>query len=186
LPALFLFLALQGPVFVAELWPGEGIPVVVAGRETLPLRGTPRSSDPITRQYPVRRGDTLAFDLVRFATLKPGRLVALAPAQIVGRDLDTLTYLSRADYYGDRFSRGHWAVPLGAEVEYLQYRAEGTCFVRFAGRVIDAAHCPVADTTFRPLGEPEVELWIRLVADQGPVGWLQVIEPQARVIGRRF
>jgi len=134
----------------------------------------------------VDTGDTLQFDQVRYATIASGRLVATRAGVLVGRDLGTLTLLTTNDYYSSRFPRGTWQYAAGATVEYLQYRAELTCFVRFEGRVVDASRCPIADTSFSVLSEPVVEFWVRVIVNKEPVGWVLVDDRQVKVVGRRF
>ena len=54
--------------------------------------------------------------------------------------------------------------------EYLQYRAEGTCFIRIERRVIDA-DCPAyMKSMFKVEIEPKTELWIHVVFPGGPAG----------------
>ena len=62
----------------------------------------------------------------------------------------------------------------GTSLEYLQYRAEGTCFVRLMGEVIDTDVCPAFDDKFRVMAEPVTEWWVRVLISGKPKEWLLV------------
>ncbi len=133
------------------------------------------------------RGQQVAFDDTRYRTIEPGRLEALAPVNIAGRVLGTTRLLSRDAYYKGRFPERTVAVKRGDVIEYLQDRAEGTCFVRVADQVIDADPCPAQDgRTFRALNQPKTEWWIRLVVAGRPAGWVMVGEATVKESGRSF
>ena len=72
-------------------------------------------------------------------------------------------------------------------IEYLQYRAEGTCFVRIGDRVVDADPCPAQNhQAFRMLNKPKTEWWIRVVVGRVPVGWVIVDGKAIKQSGRTF
>jgi len=108
---------------------------------------------------------------------------------IEGRNLGKINYLSQQGYW-DSCSDGH-TIPLerGDEIEYLQYRAEGTCFIRRSGYVFDIDHCPwLAENDQLVLTiEPVAESWIQVVDDQRePIGWLHVQDRVAYEGSRKF
>ena len=75
----------------------------------------------------------------------------------------------------------------GLNIEYLQYRAEGTCFVRLSGVVIDADPCPINDKAmFRLETEPKIEWWIHVVLPDNSVGWLLVTDSRVKLVDREF
>lgn len=79
-----------------------------------------------------------------------------------------MTQLFSKDYYSGRFPNAKVGVAPGTTLEYLQYRAEGTCFVRIDKDVIDASPCPDIDKNgFKLEKEPKTELWIHLTVDSG-------------------
>jgi hypothetical protein len=76
---------------------------------------------------------------------------------------------------------------MGDRVEFLQYRAEVTCFVRVDGAVIDAERCPATDARFFAVeSKPVLEWWIEVVADGKPRGWLQVEPSTVKHVRRAF
>jgi hypothetical protein len=175
----------SGAAFEIDLWPEEGRPVFEAVASRLVIRAEPLSSGRVVRTLDVHPTDLLAFDSTRFRTVTPGAFVALQAADIGGRDLGDINALSRADYYSGKFASTRIRVQQGDSVSYLQYRAEGTCFVRMRGTVVDAAPCPTQQpSAFRVSREPRTEWWIRVVVDAKPLGWLLVTDTTARVVRR--
>jgi hypothetical protein len=178
----------QEPIFQVELWPEEGIPELRATGAALTLRELPARSAPVARVVQeVEAGMPIRFDETRYQTLRAGRIAVLEADTIRGRNMGTISHLSRDDYYSGRYPMEAWPVMAGDTIEYLQYRAEGTCFVRIGGSVIDADRCPalVADS-FELISEPRLDWWIRVVPDDSPAGWLLVDEATVTEVGRRF
>ncbi len=176
------------PAFASELWPGEGIPHLEATGAPLTLRAGPSLSDRVTatlKQVPA--GTPVRFDETRYYTRRPGRLAVLRSDTISGRNMGSLRYLRRDAYYGGEYPAGRFAVVPGDTVEFLQYRAEGTCFVRVRGIVVDADWCPVYDdSSYSSVEEPVLEWWIRVTRDDVPAGWLLVEEDVVRQGARDF
>lgn len=174
-------------VFEVELWPGEGRPVIESVTSALELREQPSSTSRPALTLPVAAGERLTFDETRFRTMRPGRLRVVAAATVTGRSLGSIQALSRADYYSARYPNAIVRLNAGDTIDYLQYRAEGTCFVRIAGVVIDAEACPWEDReAFRRVSEPILEWWVRLVRNGRPVGWLLLNDSTAKVVDRKF
>lgn len=172
-------------VFESDLWPGEGRPVFAAAGSELRLHEVPSRSARITLTLVVSAGQRVTFDSTRYVTTVPGHLKVLAPAVVRGRLLGTVRRLSTDDYYSGRFASGTVAVSVGQDIEYLQYRAEGTCFVRVANQVIDAESCPAQDSQhFRADSEPVVEWWIHLAGARA--GWIEVTETTVEQVDREF
>lgn len=86
-----------------------------------------------------------------------------------------VTQLFSKEYYSGNFPNVTIDVVPGTAVDYLQYRAEATCFVRVGKNVIDASPCPDIDKdAFKVEREEKTELWIHVTVDSG--GWLMVDE----------
>jgi hypothetical protein len=176
----------SAPQFEIGLWPGEGIPVIVAATDRLVLRKSPRVDAPLTDRIAVASNARITYDSTRFQTITPARLLATAAASITGRDLGDISFLSRERYYSTAFRDTTIAVSATTTIEYLQPRAEGTCFVRVEGRVIDANPCPTLDESrFQVDGEPTTRWWIHARSTSAS-GWLPVGEGTARVASRTF
>ena len=106
-------------------------------------------------------------------------------ATIAGRDLGNIAMLSKADYYSGKFARISVDLKPGDSFEYLQYRAEGTCFVRIRSRVIDAAECPDEHPDqFQTKLEPITEWWIHVIADRSVGGWVIVSPATLKEVDR--
>ncbi len=131
-----------GVSFEVELWPGEGRPKFVAAATTIHPRAAPSNQAAAMPAVQVRKGEAVEFGATVYRTTKPGRLRALASATVTGRRLGPIVRLSRNDYYSGKFPAAAVPVTAGELIEYLQCRAEGTCFVRIRGDVIDAGPCP--------------------------------------------
>ena len=185
--ALVLFAQAPGGVFEIELWPGEGRPQFQAVANELAIHETPSSSAKIARRLTVAPGQDIAFDETRYRTTESGHLQVLAATHITGRVLGPIRSLTRDAYYKGRFARQAVACKQGDVIEYLQYRAEGTCFVRVGDQVVDADPCPAQDDeTFRIATKPKTEWWIRVVVDRVPVGWAMVDGKGIKQNGRTF
>lgn len=174
-------------VFEIELWPGEGRPRFRAATAELGIREAPSVSAKVVRRLPVSKGQEITFDQTRYRTVKAGRLQVLTSTSVNGRILGAIRFLSLESYYKGRFPTKAVECRQGDALEYLQYRAEGTCFVRIGGQVIDADPCPVQDErAFRVATKPETEWWIRMVLNDTPVGWLRVEDASIKLIDRQF
>jgi hypothetical protein len=188
--SIALFLAfLQAPVslFEVDLWPGEGRPVFEAVSRSLELREVPLVSSKIIGTVTVSPRRRLSFDNTRYRTIQAGNVRVLASTRVTGRMLGSVSRLSREDYYKGKFTTASVDVRPGMSVEFLQYRAEGTCFVRIAGNVIEADSCPANDKSkFRVETEPKTEWWIHIVFPGGSAGWLLVTDSSAKVVNREF
>jgi hypothetical protein len=79
------------------------------------------------------------------------------------------------------------AVAAGDAIEYLQYRAEGSRFVRINGEAVEAGECPAQDKrSFKLEAMPTIEWWIRTILDDQYVGWLLVDDRVVKLVRRRF
>ena len=176
-----------GPVFTVEMWPGEGVPVFESLGTPLTLRTRPSPSAPVAGIARVPAGERVTYDDTRYQTIAPASILTLAPATIEGRVLGSIRLLSRAQYYSDDYPNTVITLPQGSRFEFLQYRAEGTCFVRVDGRVIEAEACPSHDPElFRVTGEPVTRWWIHLPSAPGASGWLLVTERAVKLADRTF
>ncbi|MEO6446565.1 MAG: hypothetical protein ABIP66_15540 [Gemmatimonadaceae bacterium] len=174
-------------MFETEIWQGEGRPVLDVAAPGVTLRATPAASAPPVEGATLAMGDRLEFDSTRIRTTSTGAFVSIASGTVSGRNFGPVIRVSRSAYYAQDVADTSLRTTPGDSVEYLQYRAEGTCFVRLQGMVIDANPCPTArQREFRLTREPELEWWIRVIRDSGKSGWLLMSDSTARVIGRRF
>ncbi len=181
---LLSFFQVRGAFFESDLPPGEGPRVFEASSKVVNLRELPSISSKISKTVTVVLRQRFSFDDARYRTLQAGRIRALVDTHITGRMIGDLRRLSRSDYYSDRFRSANVEVPRGVSFEYLQYRAEGTCFVRIEGKVIDASPCPTIDkTTFKLEAEPKTELWIHVIVPGDSAGWLLVNESSLKYDG---
>jgi hypothetical protein len=185
---LFAIALLQttGWVFETAIPPGEGRPRL---RPTGPIevRQHPELKHLVSAKLNVPLNRDLEYDETIFRTVVPGEIRVRAETSVSGRQLGPISRLSREEYYRGRYPRGTVAVTRDSRVEYLQYRAEGTCFVRIDGEVIDADDCPALDNeAFTVVSEPRTEWWVRIRNDAKPLGWVLVDERRVKVVGRSF
>jgi hypothetical protein len=170
------------PVFQVELPPEEGIPTFEATGEPLRLHETPNRTALVKHVAETVSGMPIEFDATRYQTWEPGTIEVLEAAVIDGRDMGAVQHLTRDQYYSADFPYEKWQVVPGDTIEYLQYRAEGTCFVRIGGVVVNADLCPaVRQDTFLVATEPVTEWWIHATIGE-KTGWLLVDQT---VLGRR-
>jgi hypothetical protein len=174
------------PVFEVELWPGEGTPVITAVRDDLELLRSPSPEAANAGSLRVRTGARISYDSTRVQTMAPAMVTVTDSSSLRGRFLGDLRLLSRDRYYSDAFRDTTISLTPSERFEYLQPRAEGSCFVRIDGSVVEANPCPTHDSTsFRVSGEPELRWWI-LVSGGSARGWLLVSDSTAKVVRRDF
>lgn len=173
-------------VFAVDLWPGEGIPVIQVQRASLPLREQPDPRAPVVDTLRGRVGQRVAFDSTRVQTIGAGAIEVLRPFQLTGRELGDVRRLTLDQYYQ---SLPDVSIPLASPmtIEFLQYRAEGTCFVRVDRRVIDAQPCPgFGRESVKVVREPVTRWWVLTRGSAGAQGWLLVSDTTARAVRREF
>lgn len=171
-----------GPVFAVGMWPGEGIPHFVAKGPELVVYEAPSTAGREVGRYQLSEGTELEYSETRYQTASAGLLVARSEATVQGRNFTTRRALSRDEYYRSRVEYSATVVQVGDTVAYLQYRAEGTCFVLIGEDLWDANSCPASrQGVFSSLAEPEVEWWIRTLPGTLPAGWLLVDEAKLRI-----
>jgi hypothetical protein len=152
---------------------------VGARSDELQLRASPSTASKIIATVGVSPGQRLSYDDQRYRTIQAGRIEVLSPSRVEGRLIGRVTRLSRADYYSDKFSDVKIEVKPGTRVEYLQYRAEGSCFVRIDGHVINASGCPTIDTSaFKLEAEP--------ITVGNSSGWLLITPANVKEVRREF
>jgi hypothetical protein len=173
--------------FAVDTWPGEGIPVIEMRREVLVLRTDPELESPVVDTLRGRVGQRVAFDSTRYQTMQPGAISFPKAGTVTGRDFGSIRHLTRDRYYDGDVAEVTIPVPAGDSVEFLQHRAEGTCFVRIAERIIDAHPCPqFGRDSVRIVRQPVTQWWIRARGQGGAFGWLLVSDSTALSVRREF
>ena len=174
------------PVFEVGLWPGEGIPVIETVRDTVALRASPSPDGAVVGRLVLGSGHRVSYDSTRFQTIAPTRLRTENDVSVSGRYLGSLRYISRDQYDSASFRDTTVIFTPADTLEYLQYRAEGTCFVRVGTNVLDADPCPMRDTVrVRIPGNPATRWWLYVSMPEGR-GWLLVSDTSAKVVERTF
>jgi hypothetical protein len=172
--------------FSVETWPGEGIPVIEARAASLFLHEAPDPASAIVDTLFVDVGARIFFDSTRYETIEAGSIVVIGATSVPGRDFGDIVHLTREEYY--RAGKDSVAIPVSppTTIEFLQHRAEGTCFVRLNKRVINADPCPVFDSaTVRVEREPVTRWWIRVRGQHITDGWLTLSDTTAQAVRRR-
>ena len=175
--------------FESEFWPEEGIPVFEAKCDRLVLRARPNYDAPIVGYQSAVPGSRILFSGFRYRTLRPGRVVVHEKHTLTGRNLGQTSYVSSDNYYNDGGELITFKLQANDRFEYLQYRAEGTSFIRLQGLVLDVEYSPWPGLN-RPLElvvEPVTEAWIRVESesDMG-AGWILVDDEVVSEIDREF
>lgn len=161
------------PVFEIDLWPGEGVPRFEAVTNELKLHELPSASSRIVSTVAVSSGQGVGFDNTLYRTVQAGRIEVLKPAKIDGRIIGKVNRLSRSGYYSNKFKAFERELQPKMIIEYIQYRAEGTCFLGIGGQVLDT-WCPADhDPNYRVLSEPKTEWWIHVMLGTS-AGWIEV------------
>jgi len=174
-------------LFTVDLWPGEGVPVIETRRQRLLLRAMPDPDAPVIDTLRGAIGRRLSFDSTRFQTVRAGTLRVLDSIRLTGREIGTDNHVTRDQYYLQPLREVAIPVVAPSTVEYLQDRAEGTCFIRVDGKVIDANPCPAFTTDHvRVEREPITRWWIRVRGQGGASGWILVSDSTAQSTRREF
>ena len=181
----------KGPLsqFESEFWPEEGRPVFAARVRRLILYERPDLNSPIAGEIELDAGERVVYSLFRYRTVRPGRVVVVkGEAELSGRNLGATNYVSRDNYYEDGGETLRVALSRGDQLGYLQYRAEGSGFVRWRELVIVVPFLPwnELDTAFDLLSEPVAESWVRVEVERlGAVGWV-LADAQLAEVDREF
>lgn len=151
IPALLL-------AFVVDLWPGEGRPVIVR----------------------VETGTRIEYDATNVRTIKPGVVRVLRDTKIEGMGIGPVRRVTRERYHAKN-PLVRSTVRAGDTFELLQPRADGRCFVRISGFVLETMQC--RDDDFLDVeSEPVIEWWIRVEGGK----WLQVDGENVKVVDREY
>ena len=163
--------------FESEFWPEEGIPVFEAKVDRLVLLARPSSDAPVVGYLSTVPGLRIPFSGFRYRTLRPGRIVVHEEYTLTGRNLGQTDYVSRSNYYDDGGEPIALRLQPNDRLEYLQYRAEGTGFIRWQGLVLDVEYLPWLESNL-PLElivGPVTEAWIRIESESDVgTGWILV------------
>jgi len=174
----FLFLTyLPLYAFDSELWPEEGKPSFFSKTNILILYEEPSRNSPVIKKHKMEKGSRIDYDLTRYRTIEAGIIEVKKPVTLSGRKFGTISYLSRSEYYSGNIPCKDHTFQEGASFEYLQYRAEGSCFIRWHNEVYDIDYCPWFDeenTDFALESKPVNEWWIRVTKDHKTLGWLLI------------
>jgi hypothetical protein len=177
----------ESVVFASDLWPGEGIPVIEMRRPVLPLYGEPDPTSGVVDTLRGRVGQRVAFDSTRYQTIEPGTIRIHDSLELKGRDLGPVNHLTLDRYYQP--NEAETSIPLAASstLEFLQYRAEGTCFVRVQSSVIDAQPCPgFGPESVSVIRDPVTRWWVLVRGIGDKPGWLLVSDSTAKAVRREF
>lgn len=158
--------------FETDLMPGEGKPVIVAKME-LKLREKPSTDSLLVKGITIPKGQRINFIETIYRTKKSGLAKVHTSFSSPARTYGTVDSLSRNDYY---FKGKQISIDLkeGDTIEYLQERAEGSCFIRYNGEIM-AFDLLVYEfnNKLEIIREPETELWVRVIdGNKKSLGWM--------------
>ena len=174
-------------VFASDIWPGEGIPVIVLQRTALPVFAEPDPSATVVDTLKGRVGQRVSFDSTRYQTLTSGSVAIHTLFTLTGRDLGDVKRLTLDRYYQPNEAEVSIPIVAPETLEFLQYRAEGSCFVRVQGKVIDAQPCPgFGRESVSVIRDPVTRWWILVRGAGGASGWILVSDTTARAVRREF
>jgi hypothetical protein len=167
-------------VFASDLAPGEcGLGRVYYRENKLILfREAPsRNSPVILRAF--AKGVQAGYWGVRYRTLAPGKVRAKKSISFEGTSFGQINHLSEDLYYAGGIEDEIFTVHANERFELLQYRGEGSCFIRLRSQVIEVHSCSEDGRlegkewqALETYSAPKVELWIRLIDDsRRAIGW---------------
>jgi hypothetical protein len=169
--------------FDSELWPGEGKPSFFSKTNIVILYKEPTTKSPIKNELKTEKGQKIHYDMTRYRTIEAGSIEVKRSVTLFGRKFGTISYLSRSEYSSGNIPYKDYAFLEGTSFEYLQYRAEGSCFIRWHNEVYDIDYCPwldVKNTQFTVESEPVNEWWVRVTKGHTDLGWLLIDKSTVR------
>ncbi len=178
---LFAIAVLVNPglAFECSVFPGEGPHRIQASGDEMVLRKAPMALSGIADTIRLARGEVIKPNDVRFRTVTPGLFLAREDGSIQGGPYGRVFYLSKTDYYRGGGRHDTFRFSKGDTIEYLQYRAEGSAFLRMDGVVVSAELGSPEAMALREIRRPQLELWIEVAdADGKPLGWFQLENDQ--------
>ncbi len=160
--------------FESELWPGEGIPVFKANKTAM-VNIYDQPSGKIIKRHQIKHKEKLTFSASRFRTSRIGKIKVMMATTVSGISFGKVKYLSQKLYESDEVDELNFSFKTGETFDYLQYRAEGACLVRYKQNVIELEYCAWVgsnnNSPFTLIQEPKNEWWIKTAK-----GWLLVDE----------
>jgi hypothetical protein len=169
--------------FDSELWPGEGKPSFFAKTNLIILYKEPTTKSPVKNELKTEKGQKIHYDMTRYRNIKPGSIKTKKSVTLTGKNLGSITSLSRSEYYSTKTPRKDHVFKKGDSFEYLQYRAEGSCIIRWKREVYIIEYCPwldVENTQFTLESEPVNEWWLRVTKGHTDLGWLLIDKSTVR------
>lgn len=178
---LVLLTSVSSPAMAFEcgIFPGEGPHKLEAPGGDIVLRGAPSQVARVVETIRPGKGASIKWSYARFRTVSPGIFLARESGTIKGKNYGRVFYLSKKDYYRGygRSESFHYAA--GDSIEYLQYRAEGSAFIRINGVVVGADLLSKLAVPLKEVKRPQLELWIEVTGEDGhPIGWYQLTDDQ--------
>ena len=157
--------------FDSEFWPEEGRPVFHSSTTHLTYYDKPNHKAEISNEAEVKKKSIIEYTSFRYRTIRPGRVVTKSSGKLEGRSLGEINFLSKDMYYEDYSEPTEIPYHTGDSFEYLQYRAEGSCFIRIKGMVYDIEYCPWlgSSSEIALTKKPLAESWLNTSS-----GWLFV------------
>ena len=173
--------------FASDLWPGEGIPVIEMQRALLPVYAEPDPASTVVDTLRGRVGERVVFDSTRYQTLTSGAITVPGGFTLTGRNLGNVRRLTLDRYYQPSAPETSTPISGADTIDFLQYRAEGTCFVRVKTDVIDAQPCPgFGPESVTTVRDPVTRWWVFVRGAAGAQGWIVVSDTTARAVRREF
>ena len=171
--------------FSSELWPGEGRPVFKTTSQILKVFDSPQSAA-VPLELSIEVGSKIEFTETFYCTVATGEIRTTDAVDFEGRVIEDVGHLTAKQYYSAGPSLVTFRLEEGSNVEYVQYRAEGSCFVRIDGALIEANICTHIDGhAVELVREPKTEWWIKITLE-GSTGWVLYETSKVRIAKREF
>ncbi len=168
-------LSVHAVAFETSIAPGEGRKRFRSPSDSLQLHSAPSIHSWVIKNLKVKSGAEIAYDQKRFRTITPGLLIAEKSGSISGTNYGVISYLSVEDYNRFRGARKDFEYAAKDTIEYLQYRAEGTGFIRLDNQVLAVDLTSQKVANLLQVRDPVVEFWIRVIdTDSNPIGWYRI------------
>jgi len=168
------FFYTKDTAFVAELWLEEGIPKYIANTRRMSIYEKPDLNSPY-EDIQVDLDESINFDSFILKVVNPGILYVTKDLTLNCINYGAISKLTKQSYYSDGIKDSIF-LKVGDKMEYLTYRAEGTCLFRYKHKVYESEiDLKDFDTYISLTSPPVIHQWVGITNNKynKTMGWVK-------------
>jgi hypothetical protein len=177
--------------FSVDISPGEGKPILRSKGRPLSFHEQPSLDSKSVKEVRFKKGDLVPFERDRVVTTRSGSVEVKAEVALTVRNFGKTDSISVDTYYSE-IKAAPLLIKAKESVEYLQDRAEGSCFLRVYGNTVEAEECPGMQATRAAASKlvvktrPQTQWWIFVPSAGGGVGGWTTVSDASFDVEREF